>query len=210
MGLLGTKVLPWVPKGRFKQLLITDGKGCRDREEQSRNNSVVLGHCLGSTLRDIYNSIFEIYITETPTQWKMFQQKGYSSIILQTTDHKTTWSLASGSLEDWKDCRPCMHQNSYQQPCPLLNYKTHNLLHPRLGYTIFEGTSLQCPPLSDKAIKLFVSTSPKTLPPRFDSALVYRGQVLALIMILMADWCDGDRMKLKSKCWLISHLKFPY
>jgi len=66
-------------------------------------------------------------------------------------------------------------------PAPLLNYKTpHNLLHPRLGHTVFEGTSLQCPPLFDKAIKLFVSTSPRTLPSRFDSALVYRGQVFGI------------------------------
>ena len=125
-----------------------------------------------------------------PTKWKMFQRKCHSSIILKTTHHKTTWSLASGSLEDWKDCRPCTHPNPYQQPCtpilisnpvPLLNYKTpHNLLHSRLGHTVFEGTSLQCPPLSDKAIKLFVSTSPRTLPPRFDSALVYRGQVFGI------------------------------
>ena len=74
-------------------------------------------------------------------------------------------------------CTPILISN----PAPLLNYKTpHNLMHPRLRHTVFEGTSLQCPPLSDKAIKLFVSTSLKTLSPRFDSALAYRSQVFAI------------------------------
>ena len=35
--------------------------------------------------------------------------------------------------------------------------------------------SLLCPPLPGKAIELFFSTSPKTLSPRFNSALVPRG-----------------------------------
>ena len=39
---------------------------------------------------------------------------------------------------------------------------------------VFKGRSPLCPPLLGKAIKLFFSTSPKTLSLRFDSALVYR------------------------------------
>ena len=42
------------------------------------------------------------------------------------------------------------------------------------GDTGFEGISPLWPPLPGKAVKLFCSTSPKTLSQRLDSALVYR------------------------------------
>ena len=49
-------------------------------------------------------------------------------------------------------------------------YKTYYLL--QVG--TFEGISLLWPPLPGKAIKLSFSTSPKSLSPRFNLALVYR------------------------------------
>ena len=49
-----------------------------------------------------------------------------------------------------------------------------------VGHTGFVGMSLLCPPLPDKAMKLFFSTSPKTLPLRFNLTLVHRGQVFGL------------------------------
>ena len=44
MGLLGTKAflcpLPWVPKGRFKPLLIREGRGCRDKGRAVKKHRV--------------------------------------------------------------------------------------------------------------------------------------------------------------------------
>ena len=64
---------------------------------------------------------------------------------------------------------PCSLNHSYKTPYYSLQSGTHR---PK-------GMNLLCPPLPGKAIKLFLSTSPKTLSPRFNLALVYRGQILA-------------------------------
>ena len=49
------------PKGTLKQLLITEGKECGDREELSKTNSADLGQGPGSTWRDTHNSIFDFF-----------------------------------------------------------------------------------------------------------------------------------------------------
>ena len=61
---------------------------------------------------------------------------------------------------------------------PPLNhcYKTPHQSLPGWDTPILRGMSLLCPPLPGKAVKLFFSTSPKTLFPRFDSAPVHRGR----------------------------------
>ena len=52
---------------------------------------------------------------------------------------------------------------------------------PRIGTHSFKGRNLLCPPLPGKAIKLFVSTSSKTLSLRFDPALVHRCRVCSIM-----------------------------
>ena len=46
----GNKIQPLAPslssKGQIKQLLIREGRGCRDKEEHSRDNSAALGQVL--------------------------------------------------------------------------------------------------------------------------------------------------------------------
>ena len=65
-----------------------------------------------------------------------------------------------------KECGPFMHPVPYQQPRPLtIKFLTNP---PGLGHS-FEGISLLWSPLPDKAINLFLSTSPKTLSLRFNS-----------------------------------------
>lgn len=57
------------------------------------------------------------------------------------------------------------HPVSYQQPCPLtIKFLTNP---PELGHS-FEGISMLWSPLPDRAIKLFLSTSPKTVSLGFD------------------------------------------
>ena len=58
MGLLEGKAflcpLPWIPKGRFKQMLNTEGRGCRD---MGGKNSVASGQHPGFSSRDTCNSL---------------------------------------------------------------------------------------------------------------------------------------------------------
>ena len=81
VGLLGTKALlcppflwlqeigfiqpPWTPlisKGRFKQLLIREGRGSRGKGGTvKRNNSAALGQGLGYPSRDIHDDILELF-----------------------------------------------------------------------------------------------------------------------------------------------------
>ena len=65
--------------------------------------------------------------------------------------------------------------NIHELVMPYVNnyYKTYHCLSQD-GTLGFEGISLLCSPLPGKAIKLLFSSSPKTMSPRFDSALVYR------------------------------------
>ena len=73
-----------------------------------------------------------------------------------------------------------------------LNHLSKTPHHVLLSwYTSSEGTSPLCVPLPGKAIKLFFSTSPKTLSPRFNSALVHKGPVFVVTTRV---------------CWLFDHL----
>ena len=49
-----------------------------------------------------------------------------------------------------------------------------------MGRAVFKGRSPLCPPLPDKAIKLFFSTSPQTPCPRFNLASVQRGWMVSI------------------------------
>lgn len=70
---------------------------------------------------------------------------------------------------------PTHQKNIHELVTPYVNnyYKTCHCLSQD-GTLGFEGISLLCSPLRSKAIKLLFSSSPKTMSPRFDSALVYR------------------------------------
>lgn len=61
--------LPWVQKGRFKQLLMRVGRGCGDLRGTVKNNSAILGHCHGPSSRNIDSNIFKFfYRTEAPSK----------------------------------------------------------------------------------------------------------------------------------------------
>ena len=71
-----------------------------------------------------------------------------------------------------KACRPCTHPDSYLQPHPWTTAIKLLTKFPWVGTQFLKGTSLLYPPLPGKSIKLFFSTSPKTLSPRFSSVQV--------------------------------------
>ena len=47
--------------GRFKQLLIREGRGCRDKVGTVKNNGAALGQGPGSPSSNIQNNIFELF-----------------------------------------------------------------------------------------------------------------------------------------------------
>ena len=69
-------------------------------------------------------------------------------------------------------CRQILYLSHQGSP----SLQNVSLSPPRLGHIVFEARSLLHPPLPGEAIKLFFSTSLKTLFPGFDSATVQRHQ----------------------------------
>ena len=60
--------LSWVSRGRFKQLLIREGRGCKTREKQSRA-PLGLGPVSPST--DTHNNTFELFYRHwNPSRWE--------------------------------------------------------------------------------------------------------------------------------------------
>ena len=70
-----------------------------------------------------------------------------------------------------QELKPCFKSLQAKATQDHLDYKTPHNFHPLGWDTSFEGISLLWPPLLGKAIKLFFSTSPKTLSARFNSVL---------------------------------------
>ena len=61
--------LPWVPKGRFKQSLIKEGKGFRDKRGTTKKQYYSLGQSPCSISRGTHNNVFELFIEpEPPTE----------------------------------------------------------------------------------------------------------------------------------------------
>ena len=83
----------------------------------------------------------------------------------------------------WVEGMRALHPDPYQRPHPWTIW----LLPappPQVGIHSFEGINPLCPPLPGKAIKLFFSTSPKTLSPRFNSVSGSRGRIRLQVLIV--------------------------
>ena len=143
--------LPWIPKGRFKQLLIREGSGCETREKQSRE---VLGQGPVSLSTDKHRNIFELFTgTETPSRWENL----WLTMVCcpKLVDPRPVGP--EGSRCWLRLTSPPTHQkNVHELIMPSLNnyYKTSHYL-PKVGTHGFEGSS----PLW----LLSLSTSPKTV-----------------------------------------------
>ena len=171
--------LPWLPRGRFKQLLIREGRGCKAREKPTvkRNNSAALGQGPSSPSRDTHKISLSCFVdTETPTRWEKLSVKdGVLPTSTETPDRLEP--------EGWW-CRlpltsPPTHQkNVHKRITPSLNHYYKTPHYPlQVGTHSFEGISLLWPPLPGKAIKLFFSASPKTLSLRFNLVSGSRGLI---------------------------------
>ena len=124
---------PWVPKGRFKHLLIREGRECR-KEEQSRNNSAAIKQGPGSSWRDIHNNYLWVLLLQalrSPPRWKMiaacWAEDSWSTTVTSPPTNKKevthpaalTLSFACkntslktirefGFFQAWATCCPCL------------------------------------------------------------------------------------------------------
>ena len=135
----------------------------KKEKEKKRNNSATMSQGPGSPARDTHSSIFELFCrcwTYMYAAHKHIDPRLVGTRRLKMLTH--TYLITNQSEEcSWVDHALLLDP----------------LLRP-LGQDIqFWGHSPLCPPLPGKAIKLFFSTSPKTLSPKFNLVPVYRGQI---------------------------------
>ena len=154
--------LHWVPKGRFKQLIIREGRGYRERDEQSKEAIAqpwawILASPQG--IHIISSSCFSD--PETPTRWEKWTIWCPQHIGPRTTGTRRLVRLTPTYLP------PTNQKSVHELITSCLNHyqKTPYCLK---GEHSFEGISLLWPPLPGKAIKLFFSMLPKTLTLRFN------------------------------------------
>ena len=149
----------------------------REKHTVKRNDNAVLGQGSGSPSMDIHNNILEVfcryrnllYVWEVNDWWCYAVHKhaeptpgGCWMLMMLTSTFLTT--------NRSEECP--------QLVTPFLShyYKTsHYTL--QVGTHSFESISLLWPSLPGKEIKLFFSTLAKTLSPRFNSVLEYRGWI---------------------------------
>ena len=91
------------PMGRFKELLIREGRGGREKERGGRKHKCSLGAGLGFLIRDTHSNIFELFSrTITSNKWKMIaiwcitphSRESHSSPI-------TTWDQVISSTRSY-------------------------------------------------------------------------------------------------------------
>ena len=141
---------------------------------RTAKTTVALRQGPGSTSRDTPNNISELFIElNTPTngrcQHSSFQRRPLKARL--KVPEKLIKRLPETRL---KQCRPCAHPEPYPWTITIKLLTKSSWV----GTTIFQDRGLLCPLFPGKTIKLFFSTSPKTL--RFDSAPVPRGQVFGI------------------------------
>ena len=145
--------------GRFKQLVIREGRECKTREKQigKRNNSATLGQGLGSPSRNTYSNIFELFCR----YWNPHQMEEVNC-SWRNAVHKQVDPRPFGTrrLMLWISTYFTVNQS---EGCPWANHTLFELLLwnaslSRLGHS-FEGISLLWPMLPGKATKLFFSVS---------------------------------------------------
>ena len=110
--------------------------------------------------------------TETPTRWEQLRVWYAPAHRLQTS-----WNQKVDDADSHLPHHKPISRMSLSRSRSLWTITVKLLTTlPRAGHS-FEGISPLGPPLPGRAIKLFFSTSPKTLPLKFNSVSGYRGQM---------------------------------
>ena len=137
------------PNGKFKQSLIREVKGCRDKGEAVRKHQHSQGPGPPGTKAPSKWQMSAFFIPEKTTRGEMRGTKEAHQEIKRSPETR---------LEESCTCRtvsatlPLNHCNKNSSPNP-----------PRLRHTASKDKSPLCPLLPGKAIQLFFSILPKTL-----------------------------------------------
>ena len=121
MGLLSTKAflfpLLWVPKSRFKQLLIRKGRGCGNKRGEVKKQLYSFGGRVLVPPQGIYIIMsLNTCWTKTSSKWKMLPS--WWSTPHSWEGHRfqiTTWHQMISGLNE---CGPCKNHDHYQESCP--------------------------------------------------------------------------------------------
>ena len=140
-----------------------EGVDAEAREKQLKNGAA-LGQGPGSLSRGMHNNILELFVR----YWNPHQAQKVNCMLLTST-----YAPDQPEPEGW-----CW----LPLTSPPANQKNvHKLIMPFWNITVklhsFEDVSPLWPSLPGKAKKLFFSTSPKTLSPRFSLVLGCRDQI---------------------------------
>ena len=162
--------------GRFKQLLIREWRGCGDKGEKVKKKKCSLGagswFPLKRYIEYITVSLSCFADTETPTRWEKL-----TVCCPQAGRSQTCWNQKVGDAHSHLPHHQPIRRVSMSWARPLWTITIKLLTNPSRSGHSFEGISPLWPPLPGKALKLFSSTSPKTLSLGFNSLLGCRGLI---------------------------------
>ena len=135
--------LPWVPKGRFKQLLIRKGRGCGEKRGAVRKQWCSLGQGSGIPSSETHNNIFSCFAdTESPAKWKMltiwWSILCSREMVTQFNNLESHRSPSRNHLmpnDFWIEGTQSQHAPWPLSAVPLLDYKTPHK-PPGLGHTV--------------------------------------------------------------------------
>ena len=143
---------PWVPKGRFKQLVIRKGRGCGQKRGAVRKQWSSLGQGPGSPSSETHNNIFSCFAdTEPLTKWKILTI--WWSILCSRETVTQFKNLENHRSPSWNHLMPndfwIEGMQSLHAPWPLsaislLDSKTPHK-PPGLGHTVLR-VSPRCGP----------------------------------------------------------------
>ena len=166
---------PWPSLSPKGQIGTVANQGREGMQRQGRASQETIVQPWGRVLvppQGIHiNNIFELFTELKPPT------NGRCSILQIKGTRETHQEIPWGQI---KGVQALHTPQSYQQPRPSTTAIKLLTKFSQVGHTVLRGVSPLCPPLPGKAIKLFFSSSPKTLSARFDLALVPRGRVFGM------------------------------
>ena len=111
--------------------------------------------------------------TETPSRREKLMIN--DDMLPTACGPQTSWNLKVDDADAYLPPHQPIRRmsTSWSRPRWTITIKLLTILS-KLRHIVFRGKRPPCPPLPGKVRKLSFSTAPKTLSPRFDSALVYR------------------------------------
>ena len=180
------------PSLSFKELLIREGRRCRDKGGAVKEQQCSLGRGSRFYLKGhTQQYLWAPSRTKTPNKWRVYYLMKHSSFQREGDSLITTKTPQEAR---WKEYRPCTHLDLYSNPAlePVLSTSSPN--PPSMWTHSFAGMNPLCvmSHLPAKAIKLFFSFSPKSLSSRLNSIPEHRGWVFDISTeSIFSEWMNS-------------------